>query len=416
MWKGLTYLTLLVGYISGLGEFVARCSENQQRVLDPIVFPGQYGRGHMHSFFGANGVTENSTLHDIMYSTTSCNTLHDHSAYWVPTLYKNGQSIIAEDVTFYYHTFRNFNQVKPMPVGLIMVTKWGQNHKFSCQGSGPSGTNIVDCGNSKLEVFINFPECWDGLNLDSPDHLSHMAYSVGNNCPSTHPVILPRLQFKIRYPTNGGAGTVLSSGTGQTAHADFINAWVPEAMELRVNLCSKLDNKCDEILPGDQNINSEFVKPVFNFPLLSQTYVRNGVYQNTNFESNNPLVVKHSYTPGFSRESLLKFGVDQLSPNYKCVLTVHNILVKPYTRTYQILVGSSYDDWDQELITWNNKPVFFSSVGPIVIVNSTESIDVTQLVYQSSSDLITFHLYGSHLNYYTDKLEFSGISSLICRP
>jgi hypothetical protein len=30
----------------------------------------------------------------------------------------------------------------------------------------------------ELWARIAFPQCWDGVNLDSPDHKSHMAYPI----------------------------------------------------------------------------------------------------------------------------------------------------------------------------------------------------------------------------------------------
>jgi hypothetical protein len=47
------------------------------------------------------------------------------------------------------------------------------------------------------------------VNLDSPDHKSHVAYpkagpasfsgtSVGGDCPSTHPVKIPQLMLEVR--------------------------------------------------------------------------------------------------------------------------------------------------------------------------------------------------------------------------
>jgi hypothetical protein len=27
-----------------------------------------------------------------------------------------------------------------------------------------------------MMVNVRFPTCWDGVNLDSPDHMSHVAY------------------------------------------------------------------------------------------------------------------------------------------------------------------------------------------------------------------------------------------------
>ena len=44
-----------------------------------------------------------------------------------------------------------------------------------------------------LRAQIVFPSCWDGVNLDSSDHQSHVSYPNGTapdngDCPSTHPV------------------------------------------------------------------------------------------------------------------------------------------------------------------------------------------------------------------------------------
>lgn len=49
-----------------------------------------------------------------------------------------------------------------------------------------------------LRAQIVFPSCWDGKNLDSDDHQSHMSYPVGGapdngDCPPDHPI-------KVRIP------------------------------------------------------------------------------------------------------------------------------------------------------------------------------------------------------------------------
>jgi hypothetical protein len=50
----------------------------------------------------------------------------------------------------------------------------------------------------RAQVF--FPSCWDGVNLDSADHKSHMAYPIqnynGGDCPSSHPVHLISLFYE----------------------------------------------------------------------------------------------------------------------------------------------------------------------------------------------------------------------------
>lgn len=275
MLKYLSLFLLTITSVFGLGEFVARCPATHNAPDDPVVFPGSPGLSHMHTFFGADGVTAFSTVDEMIRLPTTCGTKHDHSAYWVPTLMhlvaQNGGSdpntcnpmvnmtsteyIQPDRATFYYHTFDNHALVQPIPLGLVMIAK--NHYKFSCQGGGPSGEDLVDCGSNPLELLINFQDCWDGQHLDSLDHMSHVAFSVGNKCPISHPVQIPRLQFKLRYPVNGGSDYMLSSGPASTAHADFVNGWVPEIMQQRVEECSRKDKKCDEVMDFDATIPTE---------------------------------------------------------------------------------------------------------------------------------------------------------------
>ena len=61
---------------------------------------------------------------------------------------------------------------------------------------------------SALVLAIFFPDCWDGTNLDSADHKSHMAYAVSKplsrpSCPASHPVPIPAISYILIYPTTG---------------------------------------------------------------------------------------------------------------------------------------------------------------------------------------------------------------------
>lgn len=54
------------------------------------------------------------------------------------------------------------------------------------------------------ELTTTNNSCWDGTNLDSPDHKSHVAYSGtgasgGGACPSTHPVKLPQVMYELMW-------------------------------------------------------------------------------------------------------------------------------------------------------------------------------------------------------------------------
>lgn len=57
-----------------------------------------------------------------------------------------------------------------------------------------------------IRATIIFPSCWDGKNLDSPDHSSHMAYAPGSTlagaaCPSSHPVRVPQVMYEVMWDT-----------------------------------------------------------------------------------------------------------------------------------------------------------------------------------------------------------------------
>lgn len=249
-------LSLLIGTIYGLGEIRADCTFHSRLQDDFIVFPGRPGASHYHDFFGAKAIDGNATLVEMYNSESSCDPTFDHSAYWMPTLINNDKYITPDRFTVYYHTFDYFDSVETIPQGLKIITL---KYKWTCQGGTPKFNQlshpIPDCGDKKLEVLYNFPECWDGVNLDSDNHRSHMEFSKANKCPESHPHLLPRVQLKVTWPISGEGKTYLSSGSGTTAHADFVMGFDPEAFLLRVNECSRKNKKCPNGLSGDSQVN-----------------------------------------------------------------------------------------------------------------------------------------------------------------
>ena len=145
---------------------------------------------------------------------------------------------------------RDPKSIKPFPTGLKVVTDRNAGVVgWACIGGGrdtpdqagtPEQETPPDCQEPMhLVQRIHFPDCWDGHDLDSADHRSHMAYassdpSTGGSararrtCPATHPVPVPHLRLGVHYPDGvGGADVTLSSGGPETSHADFFNAWDP---------------------------------------------------------------------------------------------------------------------------------------------------------------------------------------------
>jgi hypothetical protein len=66
-------------------------------------------------------------------------------------------------------------------------------------GTSAAGFPSTNC-ESGLNARVQFPACWDGVNLDSPDHMSHTAYLSeldNGSCPDSHPVGLMKMLFEV---------------------------------------------------------------------------------------------------------------------------------------------------------------------------------------------------------------------------
>ncbi|MEH1168668.1 DUF1996 domain-containing protein [Micromonospora sp. CPCC 205539] len=242
-----------------VAEFPADCTFSHRLPDDPIIFPGLPGASHMHSFFGSTVTNAHTTLPDLQRSTSTCNPRVDVSSYWTPTLYKDNVPVEPAIVTFYYlgEGVRSdvVARTEPLPLGLRLVAgnakAAGPDEsiaRWSCLHAGqvPPSKNFVTCpAGTMLESYLDFPQCWNGRDLDSPDHKSHLAYPVNQACPSTHPVPVPKLRQVLRYPVNGNpAGFRLASGPGYTMHGDFFNAWPVEEMARRIRDCIRPVIKC----------------------------------------------------------------------------------------------------------------------------------------------------------------------------
>jgi hypothetical protein len=238
----------------GKAEFLADCPFSHRAAADPIVHPGHRRAGHLHDFFGNRSTSGRSTNASLRRGRTTCTPRADRSAYWVPTLFVRGRPLTPSQVTIYYTVEPALApKLQPFPAGLRMIAGNprergrvpGAPNVWGCLGGGASSETIVRCpAGSALELILNFPDCWDGRRADSRDHRSHMAYSTAATCPRTHPVAVPQVQFKIRWPTRGGRRVSLSTGPGYSAHGDVMNGWSRRALQARIDACLKPVVKC----------------------------------------------------------------------------------------------------------------------------------------------------------------------------
>lgn len=150
------------------------------------------------------------------------------------------------------------------------VARW---HCQSWQASDASNPDfrgyIPECvAPDRLCFDLFFPSCWNGVDLDAPDHKSHMAYPETvagvTHCPASHPVALPRVSYHYAFavrPENYHPTTRSSRGWrlaadaytvtdqspgGYSLHGDWINGWHVEAMQALIDHCIKAGKDCHD--------------------------------------------------------------------------------------------------------------------------------------------------------------------------
>jgi hypothetical protein len=114
-----------------------------------------------------------------------------------------------------------------------------------------------------IRAQVYFPSCWDGVNLDSPDHKSHMSYPIenfnGGSCPSSHPVHLVNIFFETFIDVANhyywGPGAIVPA-TGDISflgwHGDFMAGWDVPVLQQAVDNCHNMNgdiHACSVLAP-----------------------------------------------------------------------------------------------------------------------------------------------------------------------
>ncbi len=272
------------------GYFRVKCEVSHFAYDDPIVFPNQPGRAHLHMFFGNTQTNAFSTFDSLLNNGTgTCNGEDlNRSAYWIPALLDSqGNALIPSEIMVYYKNdnFRlnGANElVNPFPDNLRMIAGNGAATSpqtdytgswqaqpvvsFSCgqayRSNGQRQALIPDCyGNDVIEMQVAFPQCVNEAAGTYQSDQSHVSYSengyYGARCPDSHPTDISSIMFRIFFSASDYDGVLtdlhLSSDVkmdrilpgGTTAHADWFGAWHPEAMDLWVRNCNNTQTDCE---------------------------------------------------------------------------------------------------------------------------------------------------------------------------
>jgi hypothetical protein len=263
---------------AGEGAFRTLCGFSHLSSNDPILYPGQPGRGHLHTWFGNRSADAFST-HDSLRaepdSTCQGGPLNG-SAYWMPTVLNgDGQAVLPTGVNVYYKAepvegLDYVASTETIPPGLVMVAGSifgvGDAHWYCSSDGATLFEGVPDScppstGGEPLEVIaeVVFPRCWDG-RLDAADHVSHVAdqtlNDLGQNvCPPSHPRKLPIVTYKAHYQPEKAddiSSWSLSSdeahpelGRGGSLHGDWMGAWQQDIADQFVEFCIRPQANCD---------------------------------------------------------------------------------------------------------------------------------------------------------------------------
>ncbi|MFF5494116.1 DUF1996 domain-containing protein [Streptomyces aquilus] len=280
------------------GSFVTSCGVNANGLFNSdnvIVAPGvSNGAHHFHDYVGNQANSAFADDNELAAGDTSCVDKGDRSSYYWPVIRLQngtqeqdagspgggiegnaGEIVTPKEVTLTFVGSPN-SKVTAMPRLLRIITGDAKafvngtanaNASWSCTGFEDRQLKdkypLCPQGSDVVRTF-KFQSCWDGRNIDSANHRTHVAFAQADGaCPAGFkaiPQLVQRIVYDIDAPSlqDGGRTTPLFAVDAfpeqlhkpVTDHGDFINIFDEGLMNEMVG-CINDGKQCGAGTGGD---------------------------------------------------------------------------------------------------------------------------------------------------------------------
>lgn len=300
------------------GSFRLICQPGKVDYVDPVVSPGVYPTSHLHQFVGNTGVNKESTYASLRASGQStCQNINagpvNRSSYWLPAMLNGIGGVVKPDYWhLYYKRLPKDNPIcTAAPGGACVAIPNGLKYVIGYNMATMSGgvldksgdfywSSYWSCYSSDLKtvkadgwnyrtlqalmdshlcqvgdiarLHLEGPECWDGKNVDSADHRSHLSFMRTSRpgfssytCDDAHPYLTPKvggfLDYTIDQQFVDGKWLFSSDQmmrdmghpvvAGETFHFDYLEAWSPTIKDRWTSNCFDKHLTCNVGELGD---------------------------------------------------------------------------------------------------------------------------------------------------------------------
>lgn len=382
--SSLLFFTALQAHAGPQAHVVCAYSHNLGD--DAIMMFGMPDHAMLHDFFGNTHTDASSSNASLRAKPdTTCDNKADSSAYWSPSLRLPDGTVVkpAYQKTYYQASNVELNPLHPFPAGLALLA--GDHHgvkpnthiTFLCaNGKGYSNKTGEICGVRKAKdavqfnIGIQFPNCWDGINLKPAHGLANATYDSHGECPSAFPVKIPTVNMNIAYvipgitaldtakaqlsldPTMHGDEREENWGSLYTAHADFMNGWTEEGARFMTDFCMNRGMDCGTNVPygfsqAKENVWLSSVEPDTRIPAPQALLVQDN-WQNGGRTANTETL------------SLVKFTIPALPAGQDSALFKYRVRIyggKVETNgADQIFFYPASNDGNGASVTWKTRP------------------------------------------------------------